>query len=228
VILVDLIQIGSLVLVPIPNVPRTSADWHLSLHPFLLGLHLLLTHLSTLNLSQNITLHMSLSLSRIRILSGKLLISFNYLVFSSQFAHAMHSGLLLLLINNRFGIVGKLLPLVSHVLHLLTLNLAFLVKGSQHVSTFVVLLHPFDVLVVFLLGYGFFELVSVVLLVKCLLDLRLSLFTLVRLDSVLSNSTPLIDISFVVGRVVAFVFLVKLLDLLHFVLQRLFNAMLQL
>ena len=224
VVLVDLRKVGSLVLIPISNVARAGLNRHLPFCLFFLPKQLLLINLLTLHLGQDFALHIFLSHAGLCVLCSGLIIALNDLLLSREFVMAHHGGLLLFLFNNRFGVVGKLLALVLDLLDLVPLQVSLLVEGAQHVTTLVVLLHALDLFRVLLLGDSFLELVGVVLLVKRLLNLLLGLLPLVRLHAVLLDGSPLVHVAPLVRRVVPFVVLVQSLDLLHFVLQRLFHS----
>ena len=88
-----------------------------------------------------------------------MLVALNNQLLGIKFVHFELLLLLLLLFNNRFGIVGKLMALILGLLHFLAFDLVFHVERTQHVVPLDVFLHPFDFFVVFLLGHGLLELI---------------------------------------------------------------------
>ncbi len=228
VVFVDLGQVGSLVLVAVADVARTRLHGRLLFAALGLLAQLLFGDLLALHLGEQLSLHVLLGGAGFGVLGGGLVVAQDDLLLGGEFGLLVEGGLLLLLFDNRLGVVGELLALVLDLLELVALEVAFLVEGAQHVPPLVVLLHALDLRGVLLLRDGLLELVGVVLLVERLLNLLLRLLPLVRLHAVPLDGAPLVQVAPLVRRVVALVVLVERLDLLHFVLQGLLHPVLQL
>jgi len=135
-----------------------------------------------------------------------------------------HLDLLVLLRNNFLGFVTKCTPLLVVLLNQCAFLRVLGFLGFEHEIALVVPIHAFNCPVLLFNCNGFIKLIGHVFLVQDFLDLRLRLFSLVNLISMLLHCGPLIYVTFLVQRVVALLIVVHIAYLLHLLVEWLFYS----
>lgn len=181
-------------------------------------------HQSQILIAHFVSLLVRESLAHHLILLGKDLVSLNhFLVVRSDTLSLLH-GLLLLLIDNSFCVLTKLPLLLLVCVENREVMRPFHFVCSKNFLAFVKAVLLLKVFVIFFGSHLPVKVVSVLASMDCLADLFVRLLTIVVLGLSFDYSSPLVDVTISIERIVPLVLSVQVLNLVSFILQRLLHS----